>query len=66
MELAYPNRDDRPQPELSGRFPAHHALGDSMEQGIQAQKALEVLGITRSADIDEKMKVSPLRASARI
>lgn len=51
MELVYPDREDRPQPELGSLFPKHHALGDAMEQSIQVQKAMLELNMTRAPDV---------------
>lgn len=45
MELAYPDRNLRPTRELSEWYPEHHALGDSIEQSFQLQKAFMELNI---------------------
>lgn len=63
MELAYPNRDDRPEPEMGAWLPAHHALGDAQQQALQTQKALIKLGLTAQPDNDAAYR-APRKISA--
>lgn len=66
MELAFPNRDDRPAPEFRDSYPPHHALGDAMDQAIQINKALVQLGLVAESSLDDRLSMSTRRRSARI
>lgn len=63
MELTYPKRENRPERAFSGMNLEHHALGDSIEQSLQATKALKKLGLAKDLCLltsDDQKKMAGL------
>lgn len=55
MDLAYPDRDNRPARKSEGWFSPHHALGDAMEQSVQTQEALVKLNLIPDSNMAKEL-----------